>query len=311
MDWLSKAQEFSEAGVPFAVATVVRRVAPASAQPGAKAIIQRDGTMHGWVGGSCAQPAVIGEARLAIRDGAPRLVRLGRMPGGSSAGQEDVVEYPMTCHSGGALEILIEPVLPAARLAVVGETPVAQTLTRLAGVMGYRARLLDRADELPAEFEGEAAPAFIVAASMGVDDEETLLHALRAGSPYVALVASPKRASVVRETLLASGLTLEELARLKAPAGLDIGARTQEEIALSIMAEIAQMRAGMASRIADDEPTEIDDPLAREAIDPICGMTVKVATARHVSDYGGQMWYFCCGGCRARFDADPRAYAAG
>ncbi len=311
MNWLNEAQQLSDAGEAFAVATVLRRVAPASAQPGAKAVILPNGTMHGWVGGSCAQPVVVAEARQALRDGAPRLLRLGHMPGEGGGHADAVVEYPMTCHSGGALEILIEPVLPAARLAVVGETPVAQTLARLAEVMGYRVSLLDRADELPNVIHG-TRPALVVAASMGVDDEAALLHALRARSPYVALVASPKRASVVRETLLASGLTLEALSHLKAPAGLDIGARTQEEIALSIMAEIAQVHAAMAPGIGDEPAStgKTNTALADVAIDPVCGMAVEIATARHFSDFDGQSWYFCCGGCKARFDADPGAYAA-
>lgn len=309
MNWLSEAQALSEAGEPFALATVVRRVAPASAQPGAKALIRRDGSMRGWVGGSCAQPVVTEEARQAIRAGLPRLLRLGQLPG-AKAGLDDVVEYPMTCHSGGALEILIEPVLPAPRIAIVGETPVVETLARLAEVMGYRINALARADDLPAALHDAASRTFVVIASMGVDDEQALTTALQAESPYVALVASPKRASGVRETLLAGGLSPDAVARLKAPAGLDIGAQTQAEIALSIMAEIAQVRATMEPGIVPDVPeqAEPDVALAFQAIDPICGMTVTIATARHRSEHGGQSWYFCCGGCKARFDADPAAF---
>lgn len=309
MNWLLEAQALTETGEPFAMATVVRRVAPASAQPGAKALIRRDGSMRGWVGGSCAQPVVTEEARQAIRTGEPRLLRLGQMPGGNP-GQDDIVEYPMTCHSGGALEILIEPVLPAPRIAIVGETPVAETLGRLAEVLGYRVDHLERAEDLPATLDNAASRTFVVVASMGVDDEQALSTALRTAVPYVALVASPKRASVVRETLLASGLALDEISRLKSPAGLDIGAQSQEEIALSIMAEIAQTRSALAPALAANEPEDgAEIALALQAIDPICGMTVTIATARHSSEYGGKSWYFCCGGCKAQFDADPAAFA--
>ena len=134
MNWLAAAQDLTEAGEPFALATVVRRFAPASAQPGAKAIIRPGGEMVGWVGGSCAQPVVVAEAQQALRDGTPRLLRLGHVPGASA--DDSVLEYPMTCHSGGALEILIEPVLPSPRLALVGATPVAETLAALARVIG-------------------------------------------------------------------------------------------------------------------------------------------------------------------------------
>jgi xanthine dehydrogenase accessory factor len=313
MDWLAEAQELAQAGQPFALATVVRRVAPASAQPGAKALILPDGSMRGWVGGSCAQPVVSSEARQALRDGTPRLLRLGQMPGASGQvggqDQEDIVEYPMTCHSGGALEILIEPVLPAPRLFIVGETPIVETLADLARVMGYRVNQFECAADLALRLDDSEAPVFVVVASMGVDDEDGLAAALRAGIPYVALVASPKRAAVVRETLAAMGVSPHDLVRLKAPAGLDIGARTQEEIALSIMAEIAQMRSGMTP--GTTEGASDPDPvaaLALEAIDPVCGMTVTIAGARHQTAYDGKIWYFCCSGCKARFEADPMPY---
>jgi xanthine dehydrogenase accessory factor len=307
MDWLTEAQQLAEAGQPFALATVVRRLKPASAQPGAKALILPDGSLRGWVGGSCAQPVVVGEARQALRDGAPRLIRLGQMPLASD--RDDLVEYPMTCHSGGALEILIEPVLPQPRLAVVGETPVAQTLAALARMLGYRVDLYERATDLTSALRESTPPAFVVAASMGVDDEETLAAALRAGIPYVALVASPKRSEAVRETLAAIEVDADALARLKAPAGLDIGAQTQEEIALSIMAEIVQTRAAPVSGI-EVETEAIPTAPELKAIDPVCGMSVTIAGARHWTEYGGKTWYFCCGGCKARFEADPQRFAA-
>jgi xanthine dehydrogenase accessory factor len=313
VDWLTEAQQLAEAGQPFALATVVRRVAPASAQPGAKALILPDGSMRGWVGGSCAQPVVTHEARQALRNGTPRLLRLGQMPGASHQGGnqdwEDIVEYPMTCHSGGALEILIEPVLPAPRLFLVGETPIVESLVDLARVMGYRVNQFDRATDLTLQLGGSGSAVFIVVASMGVDDEEAVAAALRAGTPYVALVASPKRAAVILESLAAMGVSADDLARLKAPAGLDLGARTQEEIALSIMAEVVQMRSAMTPGAAQGVSAEEPEPTVElEAIDPVCGMTVVIADARHQTEYDGKIWYFCCGGCKTRFEADPRSY---
>jgi xanthine dehydrogenase accessory factor len=313
VDWLTEAQQLAEAGQPFALATVVRRMAPASAQPGAKALIFPDGSMRGWVGGSCAQPVVTHEARQALRDGTPRLLRLGQMPGASHQGgnqdREDIVEYPMTCHSGGALEILIEPVLPAPRLFLIGETPIVKTLAELAEVMGYRVNQFDRASDLTGQLGGPRVPGFVVVASMGVDDEEAVAAALRAGTPYVALVASPKRAAVVHESLTAMGMSRDDLIRLKAPAGLDIGAQTQEEIALSIMAEVVQMRSAMTPEATEGTSAPApESPLELEAIDPVCGMTVATAGARHQTEYDGKIWYFCCGGCKARFEADPLSY---
>jgi xanthine dehydrogenase accessory factor len=200
-------------------------------------------------------------------------------------------------------------VLPAPRLLIVGETPIVKTLADLARVMGYRVNQFERAADLAFGLGASASPLFVVVASMGVDDEEALAAALRAGTPYVALVASPKRAAVVRETLASMGVSPRDLDRLKAPAGLDIGAQTQEEIALSIMAVVVQMRsaktAGTAEGISTPEAVPAFDP---EAIDPVCGMTVAIAGARHQTEYDGKIWFFCCGGCKARFEADPLPY---
>jgi xanthine dehydrogenase accessory factor len=271
--------------------------------------------MRGWVGGSCAQPVVTSEARQALREGTPRLLRLGRMPEAGAQGEgqdrEAIVAYPMTCHSGGALEILIEPVLPAPRLFIVGETPIVETLVDLARVMGYRVSQFEHAADLALQLDDAEAPVSVVVASMGVDDEEALAAALRVRTAYVALVASPKRAAVVRETLAAMGVPPDDLVRLKAPAGLDIGARTQEEIALSIIAEITRVRTAMTPRTTERAATPDSDPvvaLELEAIDPVCGMTVTIAGARHQTAYNGKIWYFCCGGCKARFEADPLPY---
>ncbi len=150
---------------------------------------------------------------------------------------------------------------------------------------------------------------FAVVASMGVDDEDALA-ALHAGSPYVALVASPKRAAVVRETVTAMGVTADALNRLRAPAGLDIGAETQEEIALSIMTQIAMTRSALPQGIAAALIEAADPGIAQEAIDPICNMTVAIAGAHRTSEYSGRTWYLCCAGCKRKFEADPARYAA-
>lgn len=308
MNWLADAHALTEEGEPFVLATVVRRVAPASALPGDKALIRRDGSMRGWVGGSCAQPVVASEAQHALREGRPRLLRLGQFP--SAAHIEGVVEHPMTCHSGGALEILIEPVLPAPRLAVVGSTPVASTLSALAQVIGYRVKAVETAQELGGLLDNAIAAPYVVVATMGVDDEASLMAAFAANVPYVALVASPKRSATVCETLAASGVPAADVTRLKAPAGLDIGARTPEEIALSILAEIVNVRA--ATSLTANEASTHSSPetniLEDAATDPVCGMSVAIATARHSSEFDGKVWYFCCGGCKARFDATPASF---
>jgi xanthine dehydrogenase accessory factor len=299
---LELVRQLVEAEEPFALATVVRCEPPASARPGAKAVIRADGSMEGWVGGSCAQSVIVSEAKRALEDGKPRLVRLSPAVGESGSRQPDVVEYLMTCHSGGTLEIFVEPVLPRPQLRVVGDTPVARTLAVLGAALGYRVERIDPAAPA-ADRAATGEQAFVVVATMGDADEETLEAALRSRAPYVALVASPRRAAVLRDYLAARGVTAEEIARLRAPAGLDIGARTQEEIALSILAEIVHLRS-----IRDNEPVPTV-PMQSEATDPVCGMSVSPHQTRFTADHEGTAYYFCCAHCKTAFESAPEQFA--
>ena len=309
---LALAHELLERDVPFALATVVRCERPTSAKPGSRAIIRRDGTVSGWIGGSCAEPVVVKEAMGAIEDGEPRfLVLVGK--GGPSLGRTDGVrEYTMTCHSGGTLEIFVEPMLPKPALVLVGSGPVVETLAGLAAAAHFAVTVVE--PESPAaavlgavRVVGDLASVAltprtsIVVATHGRFDEDALEQALRSEADYVSLVASPTRARVVVESLRAREIPDDRLRRLKAPAGLDLGAVTPEEIAVSILAEIvARRRRAPAPSAAVTAPA----PPAT-ALDPVCGMTVAVATARHRSEGPGGPVYFCCGGCKQRYDQEP------
>ena len=315
MDWLAEAQELAQAGQPFALATVVRRMAPASAQPGAQSTHP-----SGWIDAGLGRRELRAASRHAVRrarhyatvrhdcSGSARCQGLATRA--ESQDREDVVEYPMTCHSGGALEILIEPVLPAPRLFIVGETPIVETLADLARVMGYRVNQFDHAADLTLRLGDPGPPVFVVVASMGVDDEEALAAALRAGTPYVALVASPKRAAVVRETLAAMGVSPHDLApaqsarRSRYRRAHARGDRPQHHgrDCPDALGDDARDRQGISAEEPESAALEL------EAIDPVCGMTVTIAGARHQTEYDGKIWYFCCGGCKARFEADPLSY---
>ncbi|MGH7359085.1 MAG: XdhC family protein, partial [Candidatus Rokuibacteriota bacterium] len=244
-DWLAEAAALALRGEPFAVATVVRCERPTSAKPGAKALIRQDGTVSGWIGGSCAEPVAVKEALGALEDGEPRfLVLVGK--GGASLGRADGVrEHTMTCHSGGTLEIFVDPVLPKPALILVGSGPVIETLAALATAARFAVTVVE--PETPAPPRGAdvgvvddlaAAPVTprtaIVVATHGRFDEDALERALRSEADYVSLVASPTRARVVEESLRARAIPEDRLRRLKAPAGLDLGAVTPEEIAVSI-----------------------------------------------------------------------------
>jgi xanthine dehydrogenase accessory factor len=301
--WLAQASELARRREPFALATVVRCERPASAKPGAKALIRADGTLSGWIGGSCAEPLVVREALEALRDGEPRLIALVGQGGGRSTWREGVQEHPMSCHSGGTLEIYVEPVLPKPQLLLVGSGPVVETLTALAGTVGFDVSVVAGEEEVRGV--AIAAGAAIVVATHGRFDEDALEWALRSDAVYVSLVASPKRAEAVREALQARGVPAEALHRLRAPAGLDLGAVTPEEIAVSILAELVRLRRRRPLAAAGSPE------VAPAAEDPVCGMPVDPGAARFSSEAVGRRFYFCCAGCQARFDRDPVRYAVG
>jgi xanthine dehydrogenase accessory factor len=281
-DILERAVSLRAARTPFVLATVVASYPPQSVRAGAKAIILEDGNIEGWIGGGCIRPVVLDEARDAMKSGTPRLVRMN-----AGAAREDdpgVRVYPMTCQGEGGVEIYLEPMIPVPRLCILGDTPVAHALARLANEVGHTVVALPN--------EAEA----VVVATMGVGDEEALEAAARSGASYVGLVASRKKAAFLFAYARASGVAAEQLGRVKAPAGLDLGGTSPPEIALSIMAEIAQRQHEASRR----DPAS-RAPRADAAIDPICGMTVEVATAKHTIEVGGETYYFCCPHCKARF----------
>jgi xanthine dehydrogenase accessory factor len=325
-------------GSRFAVATVVAVQRPTSAKPGARGIIHPDGTIEGWVGGSCAQPVVVREALRALVDGQPRLLRLSKTGPAEGRRADGVVELVMTCHSGGTLEIYVEPHVPAPELWLVGTTPIVGALAALGGAAGWRVSVFDpEADESAftgaervlhetglAVFEPETAP-YVVVATQGIWDEEALRGAFRrADVAYVGLVASPTRAQHVRAWLRDEGqVTDERLAALRAPAGLDLGAETPEEIAISILGELVQVRRGTAAFVAAPGPATLagsgGSPIAAiepvvddiVLVDPVCGMTVDRAHARHLAEHEGVVYAFCRMGCRTAFIQEPGAYVPG
>jgi xanthine dehydrogenase accessory factor len=281
-DVLRRAARLAAAGEPYVLATVVTVRRPASARRGDRALVTRDGTLSGWVGGACSEPIVVREALRALADREPRLVRIG--PPGTPGAGEDVVVAQSACASEGVVEVLIEPQLGRPLLAVVGGGPAALTLAELARVIGWRV-----ADELVAEADA------VVVASMGHGDEEALRAALAGGAGYVGLVASARRAASVLGALREAGLGEEELARVRSPAGLDLGPSSQEEIAVAILAELVAWR--------HTSPTSLAELV--EAVDPVCGMTVSVEAATETATYEGTTYVFCGPGCRASFESDP------
>jgi xanthine dehydrogenase accessory factor len=321
IDFFERVAALKREGRPFAVATVVGRRAPVSAHLGDRAIVFADGRMDGFVGGACSRELVRQQALEALAARQGRLVSIRPDASESIESSAEHVVVPMTCASEGAIDVYVDPVLQARPLIVVGATPVADALARLARSMDYDVvRVVDAHERSDIESDSAAlgitvaplsdlarvarersAEAAAVVASQGHYDEQALEAILKAGVPYVGLVASRKRGATVRSLLAASGVP--GVAGVRSPAGLDIGARTAAEAALSILAEIVQTQAASPSCQQAPAPA----PVA-SALDPVCGMTVNVATARHTADVDGVSYYFCCAGCRAKFLKDPGTY---
>ena len=270
-----RAEALAERGEPFATATVVRVQRPTSAKPGNTALVLSDGTIEGFVGGDCAEQSVREYALRAIESGESVLLRV--VPFGGEA-ERGVVTVQNPCLSGGMIEVFVEPMVPAPRVLVEGEMPISAALLRLGGELGL---------EMVGGLEVRGEELAVVAAGHGRDELPVLKAALDAGVPYVGLVASRRRGQGVLGELRSDGVSQEELDRIDTPAGFDIGARTPEEIALSILARIVQVRRTPKQQIT--------------AVDPVCGMTVTVTPGTPSAERDGETVYFCCDGCKAAF----------
>lgn len=285
-----RAQELRSERSPFVVATVVRAQRPASVEPGTAGIVLEDGTIEGFIGGVCAQHSVRLYSLTAIESGAPLLLRIDPDGPEDAVPEEGAVTVRNTCLSGGAIEVFLEPVLPAPRVLVTGGSPIAEALQTIGVELGLDvAAAHDVKDAVLAPAAGDLA---LVVAAHGQDEIPILRAALEAGIPYVGLVASPKRGAAVVEELRAEAVAAEALARLETPAGIDIGARTPPEVALTILARIVEVRR------RDDVPRKA----SATGVDPVCGMTVTVGADTPCLEHDGGTVYFCSGGCRRQFE---------
>ncbi|MFM7718561.1 MAG: XdhC family protein [Actinomycetota bacterium] len=312
---LRLAADLSVRGEPFVLATVVWRRSPSSGKEGATALVTRTGEVHGWLGGACAEPTVVREALRVLVDGRPELLFLGPPEELAANRREGVVTVPIACQSEGALEVYMEPVLVQPQVVAVGRSPAARALVGLAAGLGWRALLVGDVgapDGLPAGARWAATlipddvdeRSFVVVATQGHYDEDALARALETRAVYIGLVASRKRAASVLGYLRDRGIDAATLARVHAPAGLDLGRTPTDEIAVAVLAEIVSLRA--SGQLAAGVP--VAPSSHHEEIDPVCGMSVEVAGARHRAVHDGRTYYFCAAGCRTRFEADPAGF---
>ncbi|HEY2000222.1 XdhC family protein [Paraburkholderia sp.] len=334
-------QRLIERSEPFAVVTVIRASPPTSTWVGAQALVQSNGELHGWIGGGCSRAIVIEAAQQAIGLGQPKRVRISNEPATVAAPEPDIEAHAMPCASNGAIELFIQPTVPAPCVLVLGSTPTALEACVLVQRVGLRvgaaatvtapltalglSRVLHGFDA--AAFD-RLAPQLILVATQGDGDEDALEAALRSSAAAVLLVASRRKADRLRDAMLLRGITPQRLSALHAPAGPSIHAHTPQEIALGAVAGLVTLRreleqagavAGASSVVGNGEvvpglpPCEAmsagDTPVARY-INPVCGMAVDVATARHVIERGGERVYFCCDGCKSEFERAPDRYLA-
>lgn len=309
---LTEAAQLIEARQPFVLVTVTWRRGPTSGQAGAKAIILGDGSMRGWIGGACAQPSVLELAQKCLETATPALVRLGVAERVREAERPDVVSVSMACESDGAMEIYMEPVVPSARIVVVGRSPAVDALASMGLAIGWDATIVDdggTALDHPEphivrtkldlhDLHIDAATAVVVA-TQGHYDDLALAAALDTDAGYIGLVASRKRAAAVLEQLRADGLSDSAVDRVHAPAGLDLGPLDHVEIAAAILADLVQRKT--RGELAHTSSV----PRVEAATDPICGMTVHVEQAKYHSIHEGADYWFCASGCKRAFDADP------
>lgn len=303
-DILAAAQALQTQGRPYALVTVLRVQAPASARPGDKAVVTADGISAGWIGGGCAQPAVMRTVRRALQDGRARAIRIAPADEGTVRELDDVLEFGMACHSGGTLELFVDPMLPTARLTLIGDTPLAAALAGLAPRVGLpvtvvakdadAARFPDAvrvlASDEPATVAAELAPgSFVVVATQGRRDVQGLRAALAIQGAQVFFVASARKAAVLKASLIEAGEDAAAVQAIVAPAGHAIGAQTPEEIALSVLAAVVAARRGTAAAT----PLEAAQPVARKPL-PL-PLPLPVPLPDLPASAGS-----CCGGAKAQ-----------
>lgn len=300
-DLAERVERLRSERVPHVFATVVRAERPTSAKPGDAALVLEDGTIEGFVGGACAESTVRAQSLHTLASGEPTLLRITPEPAPPDSGEAltpGLVSVSNPCLSGGTLDIFLEPSLPPPLVVVFGAAPIAQALLRAGGDFGFETRAAGAGAAIP---DGTAA---VVVATHGRDEEAILQAARQAGVPYVGLVASRRRGTAVLDALPEGAETVHT------PAGLDIGARTPGEVALSILAEIVATRPRRAAPPAEPpSPSETGGEAAGAiATDPVCGMQVAAVPASLHADHEGRRHWFCGPGCRDAFLAAPDRY---
>ncbi len=320
--FINKINEFKNSTEAYALAIIVRRKIPSSGKPGDKAIITEDGHIHGWIGGGCTRGIVLKEALLSIKERKPRFVSITPTKTEGTT-DENTKIYAMTCQSGGEVEVYIEPVLPKPQLVIFGTSHIAKSLAKVAKAIDYRVDVvMSSADKnvFPGvdtvlgikdlEVSQIKSSAYIVVCTQGEGDAEALQKALSIGSSYLSFVASRKKANAIYKDVREMGATFDQLKTIKTPAGLDIGAKMPDEVAVSILAEIIKHYRDIDESVQSNGEHTEELTLKNDDyfINPVCKIPVQKSTAKHVIKHKEKDYYFCCDGCKVSFENAPEKY---
>jgi len=319
--FIDKLNELKNSEDAYAVAIIVRRKIPSSGKPGDKAIITEDGHIHGWIGGGCTRGIVLKEALLSIKERKPRFVSIS--PSRIEGTDEDTKVYAMTCQSGGEVEVYIEPVLPKPQLVIFGTSHIAKSLAKVAKAIDYQVDVVMSVADKNVFPEADSvigikdldvsqikSSAYIVVCTQGEGDAEALQKALNIGSSYLSFVASRKKGNAIFTEVRGMGATFDQLKTIKTPAGLDIGAKMPDEVAISIIAEIIKHYRAASEKAPskDNKKEKLEIKNEDFYINPVCNIPVQKSTAKHVLEYKNEKVYFCCDGCKVSFEKSPEKY---
>ncbi len=305
---------------PYATAIIVNRRIPSSGKPGDKAIITHDGQIHGWIGGGCTRGIILKESLLSIRENKPRMVKI--TPEDVGKDDPNTKLYRMTCQSGGEVDVYIEPVLPKPHIVIFGKSHIAMALSRISVAMDYHVSVIHSGDadgmfdgvqedmqlsDFSEEILDETS--HIVICTQGFGDQEALAAALKTKVPYIAFVSSRKKAQSIFTELRMKGISIDELKKVKTPAGIDLNAKRPEEVAISILAEIIrELRKAESDASGGDDKANVEFNSDAYYLNPVCQIPIEKKTAKHILEYRGEAVYFCCDGCKVKFEADPEKY---
>jgi xanthine dehydrogenase accessory factor len=319
-EFVDKINALSNSHEAYATAMIVRRKTPSSSKPGDQAVITADGKIHGWIGGGCTRGIVLKEALLAMNDRKPRFVIISKDQ--SSTELSNTKIYNMSCQSGGEVEVYIEPVLPKPQIIIFGNSHIGMALAKLSKAMDYKVEVVQTsidknvypsADNIYSidnfEINEVHKQSYAVVCTQGEGDLAALSTALKMESQYLAFVSSPMKAqSIYTDLRKQEGATFDQLTKIKCPAGLDLGAKLPEEVAISILAEVIKKFRLDYEKEKTGKEAVLDIPNDDFYMNPVCNIPIQKSTAKHVLEHAGQKVYFCCDGCKVSFEKEPSKY---